>query len=543
MTVLPPLPALLIELLQECLSGQSDIPGSTPSGQPDQSTPLPGQARRRQVFSDLVNQLVDQDKKDATASANAPALPIPFPVMDQPPKQIPILVIPVGIGAAQIPEPAAEAAASEAAQPAGSDARDTSIVEKPKLPANPTAEPGIFELGIPADPELSISAPKQPDQGTVKPVPKNEPENGIETEPPVLSDPIASSAEVRRVSSESTAGSRAVRPKVSPESVPVVHLPTPGLEHTAPQRKLRDLFTEFSAPESSDATDTPAPAASAEIPKSAAQSDSGEAVPLPRSPLAFAARLVPGTLPGAAARGDDTGAPAPEFRAGQAASDPAPKTAERPEHPETMPVARVASPSRWHEQTEMAAGSDGEPITARTVPGGPAPPFRPDFESPAPEGKPSHQPPDAQSARANSVPEGAIPVSPARDIHLHVEQGGQRVDVRLIERGGEIRVAVRTPDAGLAGTLRGDLPALSSRLEQTGFRAQTWHPAAAPASWSRTAEGGPAQNSQNGGNPLRQGGQQQQQQAPPRRSKPAAEESAANSPQGKEFAWFVSQLP
>jgi hypothetical protein len=101
-------------------------------------------------------------------------------------------------------------------------------------------------------------------------------------------------------------------------------------------------------------------------------------------------------------------------------------------------------------------------------------------ESPIRPEKTATPEPAAQTVRTAAVPASDVKTSaPAREIQLQVNQGTQRVDVRVMDRGGEVHVAVRTPDAQLAGALRGDLPTLSAKLEQAGFRAETWHPAGA----------------------------------------------------------------
>jgi Flagellar hook-length control protein FliK len=149
----------------------------------------------------------------------------------------------------------------------------------------------------------------------------------------------------------------------------------------------------------------------------------------------------------------------------------------------------------------------------------------------------------AEQVTASNQPD--TPAAPAREIQLQLNQGDQRVDVRLTERGGEVRVAVRTPDPQLADTLRDDLPHLSARLEQTGFRTETWHPALSDAS-SEVQRRMPATETsfsdpqQSGQNQARQGGQQQQQSPRQPKPNPAA---AAQNPQRKEFAWLMSQLP
>lgn len=50
------------------------------------------------------------------------------------------------------------------------------------------------------------------------------------------------------------------------------------------------------------------------------------------------------------------------------------------------------------------------------------------------------------------------------------------VDVRVKERGGEVHVAVRTPDGALQTLLRQDLGSLVDRLEQTGLHAKALVP-------------------------------------------------------------------
>jgi hypothetical protein len=50
------------------------------------------------------------------------------------------------------------------------------------------------------------------------------------------------------------------------------------------------------------------------------------------------------------------------------------------------------------------------------------------------------------------------------------------VELVVMERGGEIHVSVRTPDAGLQNSLRQDLGALTNSLERAGYRAETFVP-------------------------------------------------------------------
>lgn len=68
------------------------------------------------------------------------------------------------------------------------------------------------------------------------------------------------------------------------------------------------------------------------------------------------------------------------------------------------------------------------------------------------------------------------PPSSSHDIRVRVpdNQGGA-MDVRFLDLGGEVRVSVRTPDDGLAQTLRGNLAELAHRLSVGGIQTELWH--------------------------------------------------------------------
>ncbi len=129
---------------------------------------------------------------------------------------------------------------------------------------------------------------------------------------------------------------------------------------------------------------------------------------------------------------------------------------------------------------------------------------------------------------------------PARDIRLQINAGEQRVEIRLSDRGGDIQVAVRTPDSRLAGDLRDNLPALTVRLEQTGFRAETWHPEASILQhrW-RTVETAAATASDNGQQAAWQGPRDRGQDSR-REPRPAPQQAPAR--QRKDFEWLLLSL-
>jgi len=56
--------------------------------------------------------------------------------------------------------------------------------------------------------------------------------------------------------------------------------------------------------------------------------------------------------------------------------------------------------------------------------------------------------------------------------------GEERVAIHMVQRGREVHVSVRTPHPEVAQSLRQDLTTLASSLDDAGFRAETWQPAA-----------------------------------------------------------------
>jgi hypothetical protein len=76
------------------------------------------------------------------------------------------------------------------------------------------------------------------------------------------------------------------------------------------------------------------------------------------------------------------------------------------------------------------------------------------------------------------------PASKVTDVSVSIpvpradSTGDDRIAIRMLQRGAEIHVSVRTPDTQLAQSLRQDLSKLATGLDQGGFRTETWRPAA-----------------------------------------------------------------
>ena len=150
-----------------------------------------------------------------------------------------------------------------------------------------------------------------------------------------------------------------------------------------------------------------------------------------------------------------------------------------------------------------------------------------------------------ETLEADTKLEAAKPGA-VRDVKFEITGDERRVEVRLSERAGEIKLTVRTPDGPLAGTLRENLPQLSARLAESGLRNEAWHPAAtSKGEWRNTAEtsqsGGTRDGEQQPGQQDRgsQGGDQRRQ----RNHSPEPTDSTLGSKQkGKDFAWLMSSL-
>ena len=103
--------------------------------------------------------------------------------------------------------------------------------------------------------------------------------------------------------------------------------------------------------------------------------------------------------------------------------------------------------------------------------------------APAPEASSSMTaatPADQVSTPATPVQPN--PTSPVTEVSVTIpvpradSAGNDNVAIRMMQRGSEIHVSVRTPDTQLADSLRHDLGKLATGLEQGGFRTETWRP-------------------------------------------------------------------
>ena len=169
----------------------------------------------------------------------------------------------------------------------------------------------------------------------------------------------------------------------------------------------------------------------------------------------------------------------------------------------------------------------------------------------APERPAANESAAAKPVRPQDLMEGAAkpeaPKAPVvRDMKFEVAGGQQRVEVRLSERAGEVKMTVRTADEPLANTLRENLPTLSARLAESGFKSEAWRPAASSTNELRhTAESG-ARGASHDTNRDGDAQPRQQEREPPdgagQRHPKSPQEVTPQKEKGKDFAWLMSSL-
>jgi hypothetical protein len=259
----------------------------------------------------------------------------------------------------------------------------------------------------------------------------------------------------------------------------------------------------------------PAPEDSAqgESPVKLPEAEEARRIPLPAPPHEVAA-----PEPGASANRPSQ---APE-------ADQAPARAGRERHPEAAPAGTTPAPAGAHQGKLIPQTAPDAQVRAETAPDGPdttaARPVRPQ-----------------DAMESESRPE-AVKAPTVRDMKFEVTGGEQRVEVRVSERGGEVRMTVRTPDSQLAGTLRENLPTLSARLAESGFKSEAWHPAASAADqWRHPNESSAGGAPRDANTPSRQGERESQDDAGQRRPR-SPQEVTPQKEKGKDFAWLMSTL-
>jgi len=473
----------------------SVLPPATTSTADKQPGPMPPQPRQERGRNSA------ETDRNTPEFATPPVAAVGDPVRPAPQ---PAVAFPASAGAGTAGGQPAQAAvpAGGAVMPLPSRQRQPGAEPEPTAPACPGAvaatslsQPAAIPLPVSAPIALGIEA-SQP-ENTAMPPERHSAEASPDRNPPPHGEaPPASSGDAFRM---------------APQPASAVTAPGDTRDGDRPARPLPVAFTAILSPTE------PTPIG-----------------PAPRS--------------GEAAGGQHIEKPQPEAPASPSAA-PDDVALPPPANPVSLTPAAGEAPddaqARWRKtpETDASAPADGSPGRLPTASLG-IPEVRAAGASDAPERAAPAEPP-APAARPLGDPPAAAPKpAAAHEIQLQVGgPGNSRVEVRLTERAGDVRVAVSTPDTRLASELRADLPSLAARLEQSGFHAETWHPAAT-GDRQPLAEPPAGASSQDAGSQSRQDGRGEPGDPQPQEQKNPEDQDDPTSrkKQGKDFAWLLSSL-
>jgi len=275
-------------------------------------------------------------------------------------------------------------------------------------------------------------------------------------------------------------------------------LPETKVAFTAVLTPMKDTATADATPDlplqavtMPDATG-PAPTPTPVAPAAAA---------VPSAPALPAAGLVPATAPGAGGNTQQNGnTPSEQGESEQAPAAPAPVSTDA--RNKTIPVKETDDPQ------PLVTSSPGAPVEHTSTVTAPANPVHTtaglQTDIPAAKVTPSEATAEAlRTSESNLAPAAPLKTGAAQEITIRIDQpDASPVDLRVVERSGQLHVDVRTPDAAMQSSLRADLGTLTNSLQRAGYHAETFTPSGA----ARTASGPQMSNPDNQQDPSRQRG-------------------------------------
>jgi hypothetical protein len=461
-----------------------------------------------------------------------PAIALQTAAQTDAPEPVVVEGEPVAIETPQMAAPEVAPAAAAAATPArpapvfvNNQPRFETIVERA---AAPGVEPASDAQPAPAAakelPELASPHASEPAEDVEE---TKEGEFTIEGFEPVKAEPIAP-PQAAPVASAAPAAAPVVKPAPEPATIapaPTAQTPTAPVAAPAPKTQASDAAAPVAITRTSSAPATPvvraarregraetrtvdaspAPAAAAPTPAPAVEAPVEDApaafdspsiaeAPTQETPrrtasaaqqLAFAARITgraagetAQATPAAASAQTESGAPATR-RSAWTAAEPLTFT---PKH--STPEERTSE--RQAISAYQRANASLEPVAAETM----APSFNRAPLRAATTAASSVYESVAAAApiETGSVRAEAAPAQPLREISLVVPQpktgsgeASEPVEVKVLDRSGQLHVAVRSADPQLNASLRDHLGDLVTRLEDRGYRTETWRPSDAAA--------------------------------------------------------------
>ena len=119
----------------------------------------------------------------------------------------------------------------------------------------------------------------------------------------------------------------------------------------------------------------------------------------------------------------------------------------------------------------------------------------------------------APTARPTTLTEDvrpALPALPMKELSMRIEAAeGQTVDIRIVQRAGDLQIAVKSGDDFTTQGLRHGLSDLENRLNQTGYHTETWQPGQATQESRAASSDNSSKHSQSDGSPSHSGGSHQ----------------------------------
>jgi len=461
------------------------------------------------------------NKNEAPA---APAVATPAQAVEPQRHVLPITFAPIQPDETADDAAHADASAGEATQAVSQDTVSQNVIQV-KEPLLPGPQAAVQNEVIPAKPEQNdmleknsavpqqklVEIPQPVASDTATKASADVPEREAAPESP---DPtLVPQADPQHATAPAIAIPVAMNPVVT---TPIATNQTPTGQPAAPSQPRTSEIQPISQPELKVPELTPVE------PAPAAATQKVEDTPVSAGPyaLAFAARLTVVQQPNVA-----------EPTIPKSLPSPAPGS----DAPATRIPVRYAATAQIIQRAEQKPEGDLESQVEPTKFAGPA--FErsapPDFVVPGPpaandtaknfQSQPAPEPLPTPRTQQVIEPPAAPPTS-SRDIRVQVpDNNGGSTQVRFLETGGEVRVSVRTADAGLAQSLRSHLNDLSLKLAEGGVPAEIWKPAPSAAASQnhqhqpdREGRGSEGRNSgsHSGGHPGSQGDQQDQQDRP-----------------------------
>lgn len=120
---------------------------------------------------------------------------------------------------------------------------------------------------------------------------------------------------------------------------------------------------------------------------------------------------------------------------------------------------------------------------------------------------------DATRADEPGLPESpSTPQGRMKDISMNIEAAdGPKVEIRIIQRAGDLQIAVKSADSVTTQGLRHGLSDLANRLNETGYHSETWRPGQPGSSEQTTDPKSSSDQSHQGNSQSDSGGAQQNQ--------------------------------